>query len=65
MRGWLVRGARLAGGVATRARRAERREGEEETDGWAWARKKKETSLKFKTKVIPGSKIHQIFIGDR
>ena len=63
-RGWPARGTKLAGAVATRARRTEQREGEE-ADGWARARKRKETSLKFKTKVFPSSKIHQIFTGDR
>ena len=45
-RGWPARGARLAGGVATRAawgrvRRAEAEQGrgEEAADGWARARK--------------------------
>ena len=63
-RGWSVHVPWLAGGVATRARRTEQR-GEEEADGWARARKRKETSLKFKTKVFPGSKIHQMFTIDR
>ena len=50
-----------------RVRRAEAKQGrgEEEADRWARARKKKKTSLKFKTEMFPGSKIHQIFTGDR
>ena len=53
--------------AATRVTRlAERGGGREgEADGWARARKRKETSLKFKTKVFPSSKIHQFFTGDR
>jgi hypothetical protein len=44
--------------------RTERRRGRE-ADGWARARKIKKTSLKFKMEMFPGSKIHQIFTGDR
>ena len=63
-RGSLARGMRMAGGGGACApSRAER--GGEEADGWAQARKKKETSLKFETKVFPGSKSHQIFTRDR
>ena len=50
-----------------RVRRAEAEQGrgEEEADGWARARKIKKTSLKFKTEMFPGSKIHQFFTRDR
>ena len=50
-----------------RVRRAEAEQGrgEEEADGWARARKIKKTSLKFKTEMFPGPKIHQIFTRDR
>ena len=60
-----MRVARMAGGVATCGAEAEQGGGEEEADGWARARKKKKTSLKFEKKVFPGSKIHQMFTGDR
>ena len=44
---------------------AEQGGGEGEADGWARPRKMNGSSLKFKTKVFPGSKIHQIFTRDR
>ena len=54
---------------ATRAaaRRAEKQRGgggEEEADRWARARKRKETSLKFKMEMFSSSKILQSFTGD-
>ena len=63
-RGLLARGARLAGG-GDGCRAEQSRVGEEEADGWARARKRNGSSLKFETKVFPVSKIHQIFTGDR
>ena len=72
-RGWPAHGARMAGGggdvrrATIRARLAEAKQGggDGEDDRWARARKRNGSSLKFETKVFPGSNIHQIFTGDR
>jgi len=56
-------GRRRGGACVPRRGRTERRG--READGWARARKIKKTSLKFKMEMFPGSKIHQIFTGDR
>jgi hypothetical protein len=66
-RGWPACGTEAEDGRrqgdACGARRAKQRG--EEADRWARARKIKRLSLKFEKKVFLGSKIHQIFTGDR
>ena len=57
-RGSLARGTRLAGGMATRAAAEQSREEEKRRLTGGPGRGKKETSLKFKTEMLPGSKIH-------
>ena len=51
--------------VTRAARRAEQREEEERLTGGPGRGKIKKLSLKFKTKMFSGSKIHQIFTRDR
>ena len=61
-----MRGARMAdGGGDVWSPRQSREEDKGEDDKWARARKRKKSSLKFETKLFPGSKIHQILTRDR